>query len=214
MATGTLSWRRVEVDFRYGASFTSRLVTAIAGGLRVSAGQRKRCFRMVKVFHVGPGTDGVAGLASERLAIRPRPRHPVTELALVWICVAARARESLKPEWSGLGRLLRLRRRVTLRAHHCQMRSCERIPALLMLRDRVQRRTEPFHGVAFFATIVKRRPCKLARVRIGMAIGAVNKGNLVAGRGARRNMTFCAGHRSVTSHQWIGSCRMFFDPEA
>ncbi len=116
----------------------SRLVAAVAGHLRVSAGQRKRRFRMVKAFHVGPGTDGVAGLAPKRLPIRSRLRHPLTELALVWIRVAARASEILKTEWSGLGRMLRLRGGVTFRTHHCQMRSCERIPALLMLRDRVQ----------------------------------------------------------------------------
>ncbi len=67
--------------------------------------------------------------------------------------------------------------------------------------------------MAWFAAIVKGRPCKLALVRIGMAIGAANKGNLVASRGARRNVTLGAGDRGVASCERIGSCRMFFDPK-
>ncbi len=104
MATGALGWRRVEINFLERISFMAWLVAAIAGNVSVSAGQGKRCFRVIEAFHVGPGTNVVAGLASERLAIRPGLLHSVTELALVRIRVAASASEILKAEWSGLGR--------------------------------------------------------------------------------------------------------------
>lgn len=102
VASRARGWRRVEIDFVYRATFFCRFVAAIAGDFCVGACQWKWSLRMVESFDVGPGTDVVAGFASERFAIRSELGHAITKLPLVRIGVAACARKILKAEWSGL----------------------------------------------------------------------------------------------------------------
>jgi hypothetical protein len=145
----------------------------------------------------------MAGLATSGTAIGPLLRHTFPELTVVRILVAPGAGAVFKSVRYYLCCVPGFIHRMALRAGDGQVRADERIPALLMLRDRVRRGLEPTDDVAGFTFTLVWSSDKLPLVHICVAIHTFRKSNLVSSRCARREVAFRAGNSHVFAGEWI-----------
>ncbi len=166
---------------------------------------------MIELLHIGPGLDRVAGFAAERLAIRTELRHSIAELALVRIGVATGASQIFKAIGGGPRRRLRLCRGVTFRARHGEMRTGQRVTALLVLRDRERGWLEGRNRVARFALTREGRLRELSLVHIRVTIGATGECDFVARGRARGRVAFRARNGGVASFERVSSDRVLLD---
>jgi hypothetical protein len=81
-----------------------RFVTGAASNGPVRAQKRELCFRMVETAYIRPRLCAVAGLTTERRAIRAAPGHAVLKFTLMRISVASGAALILEMEGEHLVR--------------------------------------------------------------------------------------------------------------
>jgi len=160
---------------------------------------------MIELNRIFPFLDGMAELASSRLAVQARRGHKLSELAFVNVLMATRAVKLNKVIYRGFRSVSWL---VAIIAWHGPVRFDEWEAGFLMQCQGVIRSLPGSPVVAPLATIKPRSSRKLALMFVLMAVRAQRKFDLVLRPFALRDVAISALNFLVRCNKWEASFGM------
>lgn len=205
--------RALEVDALYPCLRIRRPMALAADEASMSAFQRKPRLRVVEGRYLQPRVRGVARRATLHRAIRALGGHHFCKLPFVRIVVTRRAASIFKSVLRRSCECAGLHHRVATDAWHRQMRTRQRKPRRIVLRQRELRRLEPCHRVAVFAAIFMAWPGELPFVNVGVARRAPHILNREDCFGSLRNVALGASDAGMFSFEWITRFRVLLHVE-
>jgi len=153
----------------------------------------------------------VTRLASHRGSISAPLLHTLLELPFVRIGVAHGTRTVLEAVQHGMRVFCGRPSFVSVTGGRSHMAFGENEARFFVSRQAKRRRPITLQVMALLAAVCVRCTSELALMLILVAVHTFGECNLVERVFTLRNMTFCAGHRSVLVLQGIGAGCVFFD---
>ena len=149
-----------------------RLVAIDAGDGSMRARQGERCRAVIKAVQLFPGFRRVTGLAAHGLPVFAELGHPLLELPVMHVLMAARARQVFEVVGNLRFRLIFVGKLVAVAARYSQVAAGQRELGFVVLRESKGRRAVSLQVVALIALIVIRLAHELVVVLVHVAIGA------------------------------------------
>ena len=162
------------------------LVTIAALHRTMRAKQRELCFRVVKTFYVRPRPRVMTSLAAERRAIGSPLGHPVVELAVMDILVAASARHVFEDKRQDFVRSACSSHFMAIGTRYGRVCTGQCETRVAMFGNRKSGAVKIQNGMAILTFVLIRSGSKLAVMRVFVAVGAGRELHLVNGVFARR----------------------------
>ena len=211
MASGTLRGRRPKDDAFHRELRIRWTVALLACHPAMRSGKPEGRVRMVELGDVAPGAKAVAGPTAGRGTVGSKRRHPLLELALVRILVAAPAGRVLEAEASCRSVLILIR--VTLLARNREVCSAQGHAGLGVPRLREDRGTETVHCMARVAAVLVRRSGKLIVVLVPVAVRAGPEADAIQRVLPSLRVALDAGDSGVAAIEWIPGLRCASTPK-